>query len=200
MCGVFYIDDETAREIEKMIRKVDERLNGTRVTGDIRPTNIASVIAARNNELVLSPQRWGFPGFAKQNVIINARAESVLEKRMFRDSVLKRRIVIPATGFYEWNSQKEKATFTPMPEKNQNSILFMAGFYNHFENEDKFVILTTAANDSMKDTHDRMPLLLESYELESWLCDDNRLHAFLGKVPPQLQKNQEYEQQRLTLY
>lgn len=198
MCGVFYIDDETAREIEKMIRKIDRRLKGTRITGDIRPTNIASVILADNKELVMTPLQWGFPSFESSKVIINARAESVLEKRMFRESVLKRRIVIPATGFYEWNSQKEKATFTPMPTK--NPILFMAGFYNHFEDEDKFVILTTSANDSMKDTHDRMPLILESHELESWLCADKQLDAFLNKTPPQLQKKQEYEQQRLVLY
>lgn len=200
MCGVFYVDDDTAREIEKMIRKIDRHLKGTCITGDIRPTNIASVITADNKELVMTPLKWGFPGLKKQNVIINARAESVLERRMFQESVLKRRIIIPATGFYEWNSLKERATFTPIPKENNNPILFMAGFYNHFEDEDKFVILTTTANDSMKDTHNRMPLILEPHELDSWLFEDKQLDSFLNRIPPQLQKKQEYEQQRLFFH
>ena len=76
----------------------------------------------------------------------------------------------------------------------------MAGFYNHINDEDRFVILTTAANDSMKDTHHRMPLTLEPDELEPWLWEDKQLESFLHKVPIPLRMTQEYEQQKLTLY
>jgi len=131
-------------------------------------------------------------------VIINAKAETALEKRMFRDSVLNRRIVIPATGFYEWNAQKERAKFTPILKNNSSSsILYMAGFYNYFEGEDRFVILTTEANASMRDTHSRMPLILEREELEEWLCDNRSVDTFLHKEPSPLLKSMEYEQQRL---
>lgn len=198
MCGVFYVDDDTAREMEKLVRKVDAQLKQKRRTGDIRPTDIAAVISTDKEELIATPKKWGFPGFENQNVIINARAESVLEKRMFSDSVLKRRIVIPATGFYEWNPQREKVTFTPMQQRDGKlPILFMAGFYNHFEGEDRFIILTTSANDSVKDVHHRMPLVLEAHELEQWLFDDSKLDDFLHKVPMLLNKHQPYEQQKL---
>jgi len=128
-------------------------------------------------------------------VIFNARSESALEKKMFRDSVLKRRLIIPASGFYEWNRKKEKVTFTSALK--EQPILFMAGFYNRFEDGDRFVILTTGANGSMADVHERMPLLLKHQELEEWLRDDRRLEEFLHSEPHGLKRQMEYEQQTL---
>lgn len=194
MCGRFYIDDDTAREIEKMIRKVDKQLRRERKTGDIHPTESATVITAEQKELIATDKKWGFPGFGHSKVIINARAESALEKKMFRDSVLNRRLIIPATGFYEWNQSKEKVTFM------KNEPLYMAGFYNRFGDEDCFVILTTAANQSMREIHDRMPLILEPEEIEQWLLDDKKAKELLHKVPGLLNKKMEYEQQRLFMY
>lgn len=212
MCGRFYIDDDTAREIEKTIRKVDEQLRGVRRTGDIHPTETASVIAARGQDLLLTEKRWGFPGFGNTGLIINARAESVLEKRMFRESVLSRRLVIPAAGFYEWNHEKEKVKFSAEDAKReelsgltsgeaevpQKSILYLAGIYGHFEGEDRFVILTTAANSSMKDVHDRMPLIFGEEAMREWLLNGTRTEELLHTVPDPLKKRVEYEQQKLN--
>lgn len=202
MCGTFYVDDETAREIEKAIRKADECANGKRLTGDIRPSDYATVISSANNHMTASVKRWGFPGFDSSKLIINARVESVLERKMFRESVLRRRLIIPATGFYEWNPHKEKVTFSPFKSSGSTTtpILFLAGFYNHFEGEDKFVILTTEANESMKGTHDRMPLIINPYELEDWLFDDYQIETFLNRTPPLLKKTQPYKQQSLFDY
>ena len=207
MCGTFYVDDETAREIEKAIRMADERangkyVNGKRLTGDIRPSDYATVLSSSNNQLVASAKRWGFPGFQSSKLIINARAESVLERKMFRESVLRRRLIIPATGFYEWNPNKEKVTFSPFRSSDSTTtpILFLAGFYNHFEGEDKFVILTTSANESMKGTHDRMPLIINPYEIEDWLFDDYQIETFLKCTPPLLNKTQPYKQHSLFDY
>ena len=55
--------------------------------------------------------KWRFPGFTGKELLINARAESVLEKRTFQESVRHRRCVVPAKGFYEWNAKKEKYQF-----------------------------------------------------------------------------------------
>ena len=217
MCGTFYVDDETAREIEKAIRMADERANGKYAndkhmsgesiigkfpTGDIRPSDYATVLSSANNHMIASVKRWGFPGFDSSKLIINARSESVLERKMFRESVLKRRLIIPATGFYEWNSHKEKVTFSPFKNSDSSTtpILFLAGFYNHFEGEDKFVILTTSANESMKGTHDRMPLIINPSELEDWLFDDYQIETFLKRTPPLLKKTQPYKQQSLFDY
>ena len=195
MCGKFFIDDDTAREIEKTIRMVDEKLKMERYIKDIHPTEPAPVISYQQGSLFVADKKWGFPGFDSGKVIFNARAESVLEKKTFREGVLKRRLVIPAAGFYEWNRKKEKVTFTSAVK--EQSILYMAGFYNKYGNEDRFVILTTGANDSMADVHERMPLLLKRQELEDWLRDDRRLEEFLHSEPHGLQRKMEYEQQTL---
>ena len=195
MCGRFYISDDTAREIEKTIRIVDERLRKERRTGDIHHTEMAPDISYRKDDMVIGDKKWGFPGFDSGKVIFNARAESVLEKKMFRESVLRRRLIIPAAGFYEWNRKKEKVTFTSAVK--EQPILYMAGFYNRFGEEERFVILTTGSNGSMADVHERMPLLLKHQELEEWLRDDRRLEEFLHNEPHEIKRKMEYEQQTL---
>ena len=74
----------------------------------------------------------------------------------------------------------------------------MAGFYSRFEGEDRFVILTTDANASMKEVHDRMPLTLEPRELDSWLFDDEAAKELLQKTPSLLNKKQDYLQQTFS--
>ena len=200
MCGRFYVDDETAKEIQKLVRKIDEQLKKAKLVGDVHPTELAAVIEAENRELRATAKRWGFPGFGNQKVLINARAETVMEKRMFRDNVQCRRVAIPAAGFYEWNQAKEKVTFTAEgAEPGKARILYLAGFYGNFDGEDRFIILTTEANESMKDVHHRMPLILEQDEVKEWICDDGKVNQFLRKRPGQLKRRMDYEQQRLML-
>lgn len=108
MCGRYYVDDDTAREIEKLVRQVDEKMRKKSaackveiVAKDIHPTDTALILALSGSGPECLWQRWGFPGFQKGRVIFNARCESVLEKPMFREAVRHRRAVIPAAGFYE---------------------------------------------------------------------------------------------------
>ena len=133
----------------------------------------------------------GFRQFTGSGLIINARAESVIDKPMFRDSILQRRCVIPASWFYEWNRQKEKITF----KREDSSVLFMAGVYQKHEEGNRFVILTTDANESMRPVHDRMPVILEEQELKDWIYDFEFMREALRRVPRKLCREQEYEQQ-----
>ena len=86
MCGRYYIDDETAREIEKIVRDLDRKLHVER-TGDIRPSQRAAVIRGENEHLMADCMAWGFPRFDGKGLLINARAESATERKTFRDSV-----------------------------------------------------------------------------------------------------------------
>lgn len=108
MCGRYYVDDETAREIEKLVETVNDKLRLERLRKDIHPTDEAPVLVAGDREMKLEWQHWGFPNFQGKGVIFNARSETVLEKKMFRESILHRRIIIPCTWFYEWNRKKRK--------------------------------------------------------------------------------------------
>ena len=199
MCGRYYVDDETAREIERIIKIADKKLRKASVVSvtlqakDIHPTDVAPILMASNEGISCRMQRWGFPGFENKQVIFNARSESALEKKMFKESVEHRRVVVPATLFYEWNHNKEKNIFT----REDRSIIFMAGIYSHFQDEDRFVILTTEANESMKPVHDRMPLILEKSEIEPWIFSGEKSKDILKKVPCLLEKRVEFEQMSL---
>ena len=192
MCGRYYVDDETARENEKLVRDLDRRLKMER-TGDVFPSQNAMILKGEGNHLAAEQMRWGFPGFEKGKLLINARAETALERPTFRESVQDRRCIIPARGFYEWNKSKEKFTF----ERKETPVLFMAGCYNRYEGQERFVILTTDANSSVAPVHNRMPLILEPEELGDWVLDDQATESLLHKTPVLLEQRAEYEQMRL---
>ena len=188
MCGRYFVDNEMWREIRKICKQVDD--SKLRVTaGDVRPTDLALVLTGKEN---IQPEQmqWGFTRKYQDWLLINARVETILEKPIFRDSVRHCRCVIPAAGFYEWNKDKEKVTFT-MPESNN---LYMAGIWQPTENHSQFTILTTAPNKSMRPVHDRMPLVLKPEEIIPWIQDWDSAEKLLYKTPPLLEHKQEYKQ------
>lgn len=189
MCGRYFVDDVVFSEIEKIVPVIRADIQKQQA-GDIYPSRRALVLTGKGQGLSAEEMFWGFPGYYQKGLLINARAETVLERKTFRDSVLRRRCIIPAGHFYEWDSGKNKATFL----RKDGTVLYMAGCYRRFENEDRFVIITTQANDSVSRVHDRMPLILEKDELEAWLYDDHFLNFALNKTPVELEKHQEYEQ------
>lgn len=192
MCGRYFFDKGTAEAIGKLDRE-SGNLAGQLAYGDVLPSETAAVLTGRRLSLSAEIMRWGFPQSQGKGLVINARAERVLERRMFRESVLHRRCVIPARHFYEWDAVRNKVTFS----REEADVLYMAGFYDRFRDGDRFVILTTEANASVEQVHDRMPLILEEKELESWVYDDHFLDFALHKRSPQLKKYQAYEQQSL---
>ena len=98
----------------------------------------------------------------KKGLLINARCEGIREKNTFGDSVRRRRCVIPASGYYEWDSRKNKVAFNRIDKK----PIYMAGVYNLVDNAERFVVITTEANESVRNVHDRMPLILEENEID----------------------------------
>lgn len=239
MCGRYYVDDDTAGEIEKVIRQVNEKLRVQKAehgesaaaertagrrekesvpqkqelrkdklpampSGDIYPTVSAPVIGAGcgpgGGQIAECRMLcWGMPGFApkengkKGQVLFNARSETAMEKPTFREAVKSCRIVIPAAGFYEWNRKKEKYRF----RRKDSPVLFMAGCFRHYEDGERFVILTTAANESVEPVHDRMPLILEPEEIAAWIWDGERTKGLLEKQPCLLERETDYEQMTL---
>ena len=183
MCGRFYIDDESSIEIKKILDQIDRKYqNKKKTTGEIFPTNEVPILASFKDKVEPELSIWGFPNYNNKGVLINARAETALEKKTFREGVISRRCVIPSSGFFEWNRSKQKYYF----QKQEEGILYMAGIYNFYKDECRFVILTTAANVSMKDIHHRMPIVLEKEEVEKWILDQKETSRILLKTPPLL--------------
>lgn len=188
MCGRYYVDESTAKEIQKVIRDLDQKF--ALEAGDVRPSEPAVVLTGKYPQLTADRMKWGFPQPGRKGILINARAESAMERITFRDSVRHRRCIIPAAYFYEWNKAKEKATFC----REDSPVLYMAGTWKHFENGDRFVILTTQANASVVPVHERMPLILEKSELANWVYEDGYAEYVLKKIPVSLKRKQEYTQ------
>jgi putative SOS response-associated peptidase YedK len=144
---------------------------------NIAPTQTVPVIT---NEApnALSMLRWGLiPSWSKDmsaaSKMINARAETAAEKPAFRAAFRRRRCLIPATGFYEWQARENGRA--PMFIYLKNTPVFaFAGLWEiwHSPQGDEmrtFTIITTEANSFMRTIHDRMPVILHPADYETWL-------------------------------
>ena len=187
MCGRYQFSTKEYKEIQQIVRDAQrhsEQYNELNfpTVGDISPSQIAPVMVARGDKIVGEFQRWGLPGF-KGRQIINARAETVTEKTMFKRSIAWQRCVIPATGFYEWDSAKHKYLFQ-LP----GQPIYLAGIYDNSNNMNCFIILTTAPNESVSVIHDRMPLMLTREQVRPRLTDAGAALELLVSRPPLLQR------------
>ena len=134
---------------------------------------------------VLEPMRWGLvPSWADDPKIgdrmINARAESLGEKAAFKTAFRKRRCLIPADGFYEWQKLTGKKKQPMFIHRRDGEPIAFAGLWEVWRSsaEDPWLlscsIVTTRANRMMEPVHDRMPVMLAADEWEPWL--DVRVH------------------------
>ena len=177
---------------------MQEGMSGGSGKRDVYPSEWAVILCRRqagdfrgpSDDLVRTTAVWGFPAPEGRQLIINARAETALERKMFCDRIRRDRCAIPAGGFYEWNRNKEKNEFY----REDGKTLYMAGVCGEFAGERRFVILTTEANPSVSPIHDRMPLILEESEVREWIMEDGPIEYYLAKKPGALRREQEYEQ------
>ena len=197
MCGRYQFSTERNREFQQIVRQAQRRRGGDEakptfpLTGDIAPAQEAPVLIAEGNRVTAVFQRWGIPGW-RGGLVINARAETVCDKPMFRRSMTGRRCVIPATGYYEWDTARHKYFFQQPGEP-----LYLAGIYDNVDGQDCFVVLTTTPNDSVRDIHDRMPLILSHDQVRPWLTNSLAALELLTTVPPPLVRESEDGQMRL---
>ena len=192
MCGRYFWthDAEDALE-EDFPELVDELLRQAHMlrAGDYTPAMKALALTG-GKTLAAQVLQWGFPGFDKGKLLINARAESVKDRPTFSRSFEQGRCVLPAAGFYEWDKSKEKVTFT-VPDR---PILYLAGIWRPYGPEKRFVILTREANASMAPVHDRMPLILTREEVAPWVSERAEAERLLVKELPMLKAERPYEQ------
>ena len=195
MCGRYYVEvDETIREemqriLEEIEKKyADSEKHANMRTGEIFPTNYAPVIAVSGPEIM----KWGFPMYGSSKAIINARSETAAQKSMFSAALRQRRVIIPTTGFYEWTHDGKKAKDKFLFRIPGQKMLYLAGLHTNFANpdgsrEDYYSILTTAANDSMRPYHDRMPVYVAAGERDVWINDQNSVEEILHRKQPELE-------------
>jgi putative SOS response-associated peptidase YedK len=143
----------------------------------------------------LEAYSWGFvPHFSKDPRNgprpINARSETLATSPLFRDAFARRRGLVPASGFYEW--QHRGRSSRPFAIRVHDGELFaMAALFDHWEGEgaslDSCAIVTSAANDRVAKVHERMPVILAPADYALWLDpavqDSERLLPLLRPCP-----------------
>lgn len=156
---------------------------------------VAAVVKGREEaQRILKSMQWGLiPFWAKDPGIgmkmINARAETVVEKPAFRDAFAHKRCLVPASGFYEW--QKHGKAKQPYFIRLRDEECFaMAGLWQRWEGQDGRIIescniVTTESNPLMAPIHNRMPVILAPDHHELWLdCDPVEKGRLLKLLTP----------------
>lgn len=193
MCGR-YVTISTPEELAERfdVQRVD--VDALEQRYNVAPTTQVPVVLERDGARTLQTMRWGFvPFWAKQvgkgPQPINARVETIDDKRMFSSAFRKRRLLMPADGFYEWQaregSTKKQPWFIHDPE---DQPLAFAGIWSRWKDKESgetvesTCILTRDAAGRMTDLHHRMPVVLPSNLWATWLEADEKEAPYLHEV------------------
>jgi putative SOS response-associated peptidase YedK len=175
MCGRFNLR-ANPRQIQEAfdvlrVPEISPRYN-------IAPTQTILAIRQTDDGREAVPVRWGLiPSWAKDlkigSSLINARADTVATKPAFRSAFKRRRCLIPASGYYEWRGAKGAKQPFHIHRKDDGLLAF-AGLWERWEPPDaepveSATIITTDANQTLAEVHDRMPVILSPPEFTTWL-------------------------------
>lgn len=192
MCRRYYLDDEIkderlAEQMKQAIQISTKICANMKTAGEIRPTDIAPVIAPSriSRRIGAFPMQWGFNHPTRGMLVFNTRMETATEKDLFVSSVDDRRCLIPASCYYEWKkinrNKKERYSFYA----EDREPLYLAGLYIRTSDEHRmpsFSILTQDAEKSIKEIHPRMPVIVPYNRAEEWLSPDTDFHEFIYSV------------------
>lgn len=188
MCGRYVI--ERFPELNKRLLDVPiDILFPLRPTWNAAPSQTLPVLVESEDQQTWQVKgmswglipRWTKPGERPKVTPINARAETVAEKPMFRSLFKQRRCIVPANGFYEWQCTGQHTGLGKSAGKQpyyihlkNDPMMYFAGLYDEATGQDgkpfeSYTIITTTANETMAHLHDRMPVMLDLEDVEHWL-------------------------------
>ena len=176
MCGRFVSVNEK-KIIEKSFN-ISTTKNFLEKSYNVAPGQKINAILNNNRELILDSLSWGYSFYSKNynrdQTIINSRIETINSKFLFKDSFLKRKCIILANGYYEWQKTKNKKIpyFINIPELES---IFFAGIWriekrNNIETP-VCCIITKEANKNITFIHQRMPIIFSFNEALLYLND-----------------------------
>ncbi len=163
---------------------------------NVAPTQPIDVVVQREDSRVVEFHRWGLvPSYAKTlsagNRLINARAETIATTPSFRTSFARRRCVIPADGFYEWrrdDSGKGPRKQPFLVHAADDRPLAFAGVWAPWKDPAtgnwvlSAAVVTTRANGTVGQLHNRMPVILEPSEWPIWADPEIRDPGLLNDL------------------
>ena len=183
MCGRYLLKSAES-ELRPIFRFVEHPNLAPRY--NIAPTQAAPVVRERREprgERTIQALRWGLvPPWADDiksgAPLINARAESLLERRAFAGAFRGRRCLVPADGYYQWR-EGDRSKQPYLVERRDAAPFAFAGIWDRWglrqdpkAATDSFTIITTDANDFLRPFHHRMPVVLAPEAYDRWLDPD----------------------------
>jgi putative SOS response-associated peptidase YedK len=194
MCGRYSITTPV-EALRRVFRFEGPSLN-LQPRWNVAPTQEVPVVRlAKDGKRELKLLRWGLVPFWAKDIsgaarMINARGETVADKPAFREAFKARRCLVPADGFYEWETLGESPSKQPLLFRMADGKPFaFAGLWERWKPKDggapveTFTIVNTAANEIMARYHDRVPIVLAPEDYATWL-DPAKDPRPLLKAPP----------------
>lgn len=153
------------------------------------PTHDLPVLLEDGRGRRIGLMRWGWkPAFLTgSGILVNARGEEALGKRTFADAMRRRRCIVPATAFYEWQEARRQPHAFARPDR---SLFGIAGLWESSEIDGKrvaaFLLLTVPANGVVQPVHHRMAAILDPTMEDTWLSQhlsDDAIKACITPAP-----------------
>lgn len=171
MCARYSLHSPIGRLQEELL--FTEGLDALQPQWNVAPTHPVVVVQARRAHRVATRVKWGAEGGTR--LLLNARSETAIEKPTYAEAMRTGRCLVPADGFYEWRTEgrlRQPYFITPT----DGSLFALGGLILETPKGPRCVLLTTEANEAMREVHDRMPLVVPVDAREAWLD---------ARVPPQ---------------
>jgi len=184
MCGR-YVLKTTLQELQQKYGAVPEGTFTIEENYNVAPSLHMPVIVQQGHQRKIDKYRWGLIPFWAKEInsgysMINARAESLEQKKSYARPFKSKRCVVPVSGFYEWKKSNGEKIPHYITQKSSDLMNF-AGLYEEWKPQkegespiNSFTIITTDANDLVSELHHRMPAMLLDEELDIWLDPNNQ--------------------------
>jgi putative SOS response-associated peptidase YedK len=202
MCGRYVLKRQDLEALLAQLGVKDPREFVSRY--NLAPTTV--IPAIRVNQATAAREcaglQWGLvPWWSKDAAggarLANARAESVAAKPAFREAFRQRRCLVPASGFYEWQTLG-RLKYPWYFQMRDESPLLLAGLWEHWRGPDGVLLetcslITTTPNEVVRSFHNRMPVILHGTGIEAWLDpairEPARLEPLLAPLPGELMQS-----------
>ncbi len=202
MCGRYVLKRKDLEALMTQLGVKDPRDFVSRY--NIAPTTVVPAIRVSKeaNAREAVDLQWGLVPFWSKDAaggarLANARAEGIAAKPSFREAFRKRRCLVPASGFYEWQTLG-KQKFPWFFQLRDETPLALAGLWEQWRGADGVVLetcslITTTPNEVVRPLHDRRPVILRGAAIDTWLdlavSEPARLEPLLAPLPGELMKS-----------